>query len=152
MQILKPTLKDINAIKQVLNPYIEEGIILNRNDDEIASNIRSYQVIVKDNKIIGVGALHIYSNVLAEIRSLAISKNERSKGYGSALVKSLLKEAKSLFVKEVLVLTYEKGFFEKAGFVEIPKEAIPDKKIWADCIKCKFFPDCKEIALITYLK
>jgi amino-acid N-acetyltransferase len=50
-----------------------------------------------------------------------------------------------------LTLTYQKEFFEKLGFVEIPKESIPDKKIWADCIKCKFFPNCNEIALIKHL-
>jgi len=151
IKIVKPTLKNIIDIKSVLMPYVEEGIILNRDDDEIATNIRSYQILYDDKKPIGVGALHIYSPFLGEIRSLAIDKNYQGKGLGKKLVESLLEEAKSLELKEVLVLTYQKDFFEKLGFIEIEKEAIPDKKIWADCIKCKFFPNCNEIALITYL-
>jgi len=151
MKIVKPTLKDIKKIKDLLAPFIKEGIILNRDEDEIAMNIRSYQVVKKDSEIIGVGALHIYSQFLAEIRSLAIKKEFQKNGIGRLLVEGLLNEAKDLGIKEVLVLTYEKDFFLKLGFVEIEKEAIPDKKIWADCIKCKFFPNCNEVALITYI-
>ena len=151
LKIKKPTLKNILDIKSVLKPYVEEGIILNRDDDEIATNIRSYQLIYDGKKPVGVGALHIFSPFLGEIRSLAVDKNYHSKGIGKKLVKSLLDEAKKLELKEVLVLTYKKEFFEKVGFIEIEKEAIPDKKIWADCIKCKFFPNCNETALITYL-
>jgi len=151
IQIIKPTLDNIIDIQMVLKPFVDEGIILNRDEDEIATNIRSYQLIMDGTQPIGVGALHIYSPFLGEIRSLAISEKYQSKGLGKKLVNSLLKEARELKLKEVLVLTYKKEFFEKLGFVEIMKEEIPDKKIWADCIKCKFFPNCNEIALITHL-
>jgi amino-acid N-acetyltransferase len=152
MKIIKPTLNNIIDIQTVLKPYVDEGIILHRDEDEIASNIRSYVVAYDGKKPVGVGALHIYSPFLGEIRSLAVAQDYQGKGIGKTIVQTLLKEAKELNLKEVLVLTYKKEFFEKMGFVEIPKESIPDKKIWADCIKCKFFPNCNEIALITYLQ
>ncbi|WP_457564742.1 N-acetyltransferase [Caminibacter sp.] len=151
MKIIKPNLTQIIDIQSVLKPFVDEGIILNRDKDEIAANIRSY-VVAYDSKIpVGVGALHIYSPFLGEIRSLAVNEKYQGRGIGKEIVNTLLKEAKELQLKEVLVLTYKKEFFEKMGFNEIEKEAIPDKKIWADCIKCKFFPNCNEIALITYL-
>ncbi len=59
-----------------------------------------------------------------------------------------LSEAKELGVKEVLVLTYLPDFFKKVGFIEIPKETIPEHKIWTDCIKCIHFPICNEVSLI----
>ena len=149
--IKKPTLREIIDIQSVLEPYVKESIILRRDDDEVATNIRSYTLIYSDKKPVGVGALHIFSPFLGEIRSLGVNKEFQGKGIGRLLVETLLKEAKELGLKEVLVLTYKKEFFEKLGFVEIQKEAIPDKKIWADCIKCKFFPNCNEIALIKYL-
>ena len=151
LHIKKPDLRDIIDIQSVLEPYVKEGIILKRDDDEVATNIRSYTVVYDNKKPVGVGALHIFSPFLGEIRSLAVDKDYQGKGIGKLLVSTLLEEAKTLGLKEVLVLTYKKGFFEKLGFMEIEKEAIPDKKIWADCIKCKFFPNCNETALIKYL-
>ena len=151
MKIITPTLKNIIDIQRIVKPFVDEGIILNRDEDEIATNIRSYKLIYDNNLPVGVGALHIYSPFLGEIRSLAVLPEYQGKGYGKSIVKSLLEDAKNLGLKDVLVLTYKKEFFEKLGFREIPKESIPDKKIWADCIKCKFFPNCNEIALITSL-
>jgi len=151
LHIKKPDLRDIIDIQSVLEPYVKEGIILKRDDDEVATNIRSYTVVYDNKKPVGVGALHIFSPFLGEIRSLAVDKDYQGKGIGKLLVSTLLEEAKTLGLKEVLVLTYKKEFFEKLGFMEIEKEAIPDKKIWADCIKCKFFPNCNETALIKYL-
>ncbi len=151
MKVKTPTLKEISKIQEMLKPFVEEGVILYRDDDEIATNIRSYKVVLKDDKIVGLGALHIHSKFLGEIRSLAVSREFQGRKVGSLIVKELLKDAKELGIKEILVLTYKKEFFEKMGFNEIDKTLIPDKKIWADCVKCKFFPNCNETALIQYL-
>ena len=151
MYLKKPTLNDIASIQEVLSPFVKEGIILKRDDDEVAMNIRSYVIAFDGEKAVGVGALHIYTKFLGEIRSLAVVEEYQKRGIGKEIVEFLLQEAKELNLKEVLTLTYKKEFFEKLGFFEIEKEAIPDKKIWADCIKCKFFPNCQEIALLKYL-
>ena len=146
--IIKPTLKDIAKIQNLLNSFVEEGIILKRENDEIATNIRSYIAIKKDNKFIAIGALHIYSDELGEIRSLAVNKNYQKQGLGKKIVLELEKEAKNLNLKTLLTLTYQKEFFEKMGFKEIPKEKVPSQKVWSDCIKCPHFPNCNEISLI----
>jgi amino-acid N-acetyltransferase len=65
-------------------------------------------------------------------------------------VESCLKEALSLGLDMVFVLTYVPQFFAGIGFKEIEKSTLPHK-IWADCIKCPKFPDCDETALIKEL-
>ncbi len=147
----KPTLSDIAAMQQLVAPEIESGVILHRSSDEIATNIRSYFLALDDDKLIGFVALHIHSVALAEIRSMIISSDYRGQGIGSKLVEMACEEGVRLGLQKVLSLTYEQRFFEKLGFVEIPKESIPEQKIWADCIKCKHFPVCNEVSLIKNL-
>jgi len=150
--LLKPTLADIPEMQTMVISEIKEGVILNRSEDEVANNIRSYVLAKEGDKIIGYVALHIHSRRLAEIRSLIVDEAYRGQKIGQRLVKFAVEEAKTLHVEEdVLVLTYTPQFFEKLGFSEINKEAIPEHKIWADCIKCIHFPVCNEIALVYKL-
>jgi amino-acid N-acetyltransferase len=123
-------------------------VILERSDDEIATNIRSYVLAKKEGYIVGYTALHIHSPRMAEIRSLIVDENFRGHSVGKKMVAFALEEAHNLKVEEVLALTYVADFFHKLGFVEIDKESIPEQKIWTDCIKCIHFPVCNEVALI----
>jgi len=151
MTLQKPTLDDIANMQNIVKEEVLNGTILFRSDDEIATNIRSYTVAKNSNRVIGYGALHIHTKNLAEIRSLVIDKNHRGQGIGAKIVSKLIEEGKSLKVKDIFTLTYQKEFFERLGFSEIPKESLPEQKIWADCIKCKHFPICNEVSLIINL-
>jgi len=148
MHYTKAKLSDIVLMQNVVQPEVEKGIILFRSSDEMATNIRSYILAKEDEQIIGFGALHFHADDLAEIRSLVVKEGFRGQGVGKGIIQTLLIEGESLGVKKVFTLTYQKAFFESVGFTEIPKEALPTHKIWADCIKCKHFPICDEIALI----
>ncbi len=147
----KPRLTDIPAMQSIVAKEVEEGIILPRSDDEVATNIRSYIVAKDGDEIVGYVALHIHSMRLGEIRSLIVAEGYRHHRIGSRLVELAVEEGRELGLKEILSLTYMGTFFERLGFVEIPKETIPEQKIWTDCIKCKHFPVCNEISLIKKL-
>lgn len=144
----KANLSNVEQMQVLVQPYVDDGTILERSADEIATNIRSYTLAFDHETLIGFSALHIHTVKLAEIRSLIVDGNFRDMGVGKELVSLGLSEGKKLGLKEVLVLTYKQAFFEKLGFVEIPKESLPEHKIWADCIKCKHFPLCNEVSLI----
>ncbi|MDD4505558.1 MAG: N-acetyltransferase [Sulfurospirillaceae bacterium] len=147
----KAKLSDIVHMQDLVKPEVEKGIILFRSSDEIATNIRSYILAKNEEQIVGFGALHFHADDLAEIRSLVVKEDFRSKGVGKGIVSTLLEEGVQLGVKKVFTLTYKKAFFVSVGFSEIPKESLPSHKIWADCIKCKHFPICDEIALIKHI-
>ena len=149
VKLVKAKLYDIPAMESLVVQEVEDGIILQRSEDEVSTNIRSYILAKDGDKIVGYGALHIHSMRLAEIRSLIVDTNYRGQSIGKNIVNFAISEAKELGVsEEVLVLTYLADFFKKIGFVEIPKESIPEHKIWADCIKCIHFPVCNEISLV----
>lgn len=148
MEFVKPTLKDIAEMIALVEPEVKKGVILPRSQEEMANTIRSYYVAKAEGRIVGFCALHIYSPSLAEVRSLIVKEEYRSNGIGKGLVELLLEEGKRLGIEEVLVLTYQERFFKALGFSVIEKEEIPNPKIWTDCIKCKHFPKCNEIALL----
>jgi len=147
--LVKAKLSDIPEMQAMVVSEVKDGVILNRTEDEVATNIRSYVLAKDEKKIVGYTALHVHSKRLAEIRSLIVDEKYRGKKIGQRMVEFTLNEAKELGVEEdVLVLTYLPLFFEKLGFNEINKELIPEHKIWADCIKCIHFPICNEVALV----
>lgn len=152
IELVKAKLSDIPAMLDMVSSEVKDGIILNRTEDEVATNIRSYVLAKEGDKLLGYTALHIHSKRLAEIRSLIVDEAYRGQKIGQRMVDFTLNEAKALGVEEdVLVLTYLPLFFEKLDFKEINKEVIPEHKIWADCIKCIHFPICNEVALVYKL-
>jgi len=152
IDLVKAKLTDIPAMQNLVADEVKKGVILKRSDDEIATNIRSYVLAKERGKVVGYAALHLHSMRLAEIRSLIVHPDYRGDDIGKQIVLFMLDEASVLGVSEdVLVLTYLPAFFTKLGFVEIPKETIPEHKIWADCIKCIHFPVCNEVSLVYKL-
>ena len=151
VELTKARLSDIDNMQKLVIPEVEAGVILARSSDEIATNIRSYILAKEGGEIVGFCALHIHTPSLAEIRSLVVKEGKRGMGIGQSLIARAIEEAQMLGLQKVLSLTYKQSFFEKLGFVEIPKESLPEHKIWADCIKCKHFPVCNEVSLIKTL-
>jgi len=148
LKFRKATLIDIPSMLELVEPEVQTGVILKRDSDDTATNIRSYQLAFQEERLVGFCALHIHTTTLAEVRSLVVDNAARGEGVGSTLIKNALEEAKVLGLKEVLSLTYKQAFFERLDFKEIPKESLPEHKIWADCINCKHFPICNEVSLI----
>lgn len=147
----KASLKNIEAMQELVYSEVASGVILERSSDEMATNIRSYTLAYADSILIGFCALHVHTSSLAEIRSLIVNEHFRGNQIGKNLINKCVDEAQALGLQKLLSLTYKQSFFENLGFVEIQKESLPEQKIWADCIKCKHFPICNEVSLIKTL-
>ena len=148
--IRKAKTKDAYQIAELINHYAKKGLLLPRSLNSIFENLRDFWIYEGEGKILGVVALHLVWEDLAEIKSLAVREGFRGKGIGRKLVERALKEAKDLGVKKVFSLTYAKEFFLKLGFREIDKGELP-QKVWGECINCPKFPNCDEVALLKEL-
>jgi amino-acid N-acetyltransferase len=115
--------------------------------NEVYRNLRDFFVGEVRGEVVGVCALSLYWEDLAEIRSLAVYEAHGGQGLGRALVSACLDEAAALGVSRVFALTYRPGFFERLGFRTLDKRELP-QKIWKDCIRCAKFTCCDEVALI----
>ncbi|MDY0387665.1 MAG: N-acetyltransferase [Methanolobus sp.] len=147
MIIRKATVKDIPAIKNIIDIYAKQEMMLPRSLSELYEFTRSFCVCEIDNEIIGCCALHVSWEDMAEVMSFAVRSEYRDQGIGTKLVNVSLKEAKELGISNVFTLTYAVPFFEKMGFKEIDKQELPHK-IWSGCIKCPKFPNCDEVAML----
>jgi amino-acid N-acetyltransferase len=146
----KPTFKDIEAIHKLVNDYAEKGLMLARSRNVLYETLRDMVVAEEDGQIVGIGALHLVWDELAEVRALAVAPETVKKGVGRELVAKLTEEAQELGVKTLFALTYQPGFFAKQGFAEADKDRLPHK-VWKECINCPKFPNCDEVAMIKEL-
>ncbi|MBU1487805.1 N-acetyltransferase [bacterium] len=151
MKIRKATVLDVKAIQGLINSYAKEGKMLSRSLSELFENVRDFSVAEKEGEIIGCCALHSVWEDLAEVKSLAVVRNQRGQGIGRRLLRAALKEAGSLGITRIFVLTYEPDFFKRQGFKVIDKSELPHK-VWSECIKCVYFPDCNEVPLILEVR
>ena len=148
--IRKATIVDVGHIHKLLNHYADEGLLLPRALSELYDHLRDFFVLEDDHRrgtIVGTCALGICWEDLAEIRSLAVSRDQQGKNLGTELVMACLNEARDLGLRRIFTLTYIPEFFSKLGFREVEKSELPHK-VWADCLKCTKFPDCDEIAMV----
>jgi amino-acid N-acetyltransferase len=146
--IRKAMLIDVRKIQSLVNQYADAGQMLPRTLNELYEHLRDFHVYEVGGSIIGVCALHISWDGLAEVRSLAVRQDSTKRGIGTKLVRQCLAEAAELQIERVFVLTYQDGFFRKLGFTDIDKKELPHK-IWTDCLNCVKFPNCDESALMV---
>jgi len=144
--IRKAKLSDVEEMYMLVNKYAEKGLMLSRPRSMLYEFLRDFIVVEEDKQIVGVGALHIMWNDLAEIRALAVEEDYTGQGIGRQIVENLLQEAAEINIPSVFTLTYQPGFFAKLGFAVVAKEGMP-QKFWRDCINCSKFPNCDEICL-----
>jgi amino-acid N-acetyltransferase len=138
---------DVKEIHTLLNHYADKGLLLGKSYSSLYDQLRDFKVFVgNDGELLGVCALHIIWEDLAEVRSLAVHEAVQGQKVGQKLVAACLQEAAIYEISKVFTLTYQSGFFQKQGFVSIDKSKLPHK-IWSDCLNCPKFPDCDEEAL-----
>jgi amino-acid N-acetyltransferase len=145
------TLADVPAIHALVTFWADRGDMLHRSETEIYEAMREFKVARLDGRLAGCGSLHILGHDLAEVRSLAVAEDVHAKGIGAAIVAACVDEARRLGIERVFALTYRPGFFEKQGFRLASVMEFP-QKVWGECVRCPFFTDCKEVAVLRNLK
>jgi len=146
----KATLRDIPAVLQLINGYAAQGIMLPRTEFEMSENIRDFTVVYAGPQLLGCGALHFYTPVSGEVRSLAVAPASTEAGIGRLLVEALQDEAIHNGLHSIFAFTYVPDFFHKLGFQRVDRGLLP-LKVWKDCLTCPKFECCDEIAVVKAL-
>ena len=108
--------EDVDELNRFIAPFVAEGKLLPRTQDELADLVQTGFVATVSGKIEGFAALEIYSTKLAELRSLAVAPGFQGQGIGRKLVQACLELARDRRVFEVMAITSSDDFFHRCGF------------------------------------
>lgn len=150
LTVRKAAMHDIAPLLELINGYAARGVMLPRTEFELSENMRDFSVVYAGNTLVGCGALHFYSPLVGEIRSLAVAEQAKIKGIGRLLVEQLVEEAQLFQLAAVFAFTYVPGFFQKVHFQQVERGELP-LKAWKDCLRCPKFQACDEIAMVRVL-
>ena len=119
-------------MRQFANENIHQGIIIiisagtkkssspaswDKTSIRIRCIIRNRTYIFeKDGRIVGSCVLEIYSPKIAEIRSFVVHRDYRSQGVGKALIAEAVAEGRRRNIREIMVVTSAREYFEKQNF------------------------------------
>lgn len=145
--------KDAERIFRLIKQYPAQ--ILPRPIGEIVQNIDRSLVCEINGHVVGTVSWQILPEIGAprnpsvEIKSLAIQRNRRRSGIGTALVKSAIRRIRHLHPVQIIALTFTPEFFRQLGFREVSKKNLIHK-IYAGCVNCTKYDSpftCPEIAM-----
>src|SRR6202163_3151167 len=116
MHTREAILPDAERIHELICAYSGDGTLLPRNFAEICENVRDFVVLEHRGCIVGCGALHLYGQHLAEIRSITVEPAYQRSGGGKRLVSTLMEEAEKHKVSCTCLFTRKPEFFARLGF------------------------------------
>ncbi|MCZ6779847.1 MAG: N-acetyltransferase [Acidobacteria bacterium] len=148
--VRKARVADARAIGDLIDHYARRGMLLPKPLGRIYEALRTFSVWEEKGQVLGCGRLDIVWEDLAEVGSVAVHDSLRGQGVGSALVESLIEEARELGIPRLFALTYQVRFFNRLGFSVIRKHELP-QKIWKDCLACSKYDRCDEYAVLRVL-
>lgn len=150
-ELRKAKVSDVPEIFQLIAYWAEQGRMLVRSQRHLYENLRDFYVVRGENRLWAVGALHVLSGEIGEIRGLAVHPEVKSRGLGSSLVAACESEARELGLPRVFAWTLEAGFFARLGYRETTRAQLPEA-VSDECGVCPFQARCIEIAMLKELK
>jgi amino-acid N-acetyltransferase len=141
---------DVETIHRLIEEHVADGRLLPRRREEIAAHASRFLVAVQGRRVVACADLAPLSRSVAEVRSLVVSDDVRSRGIGHRLVDELATRAGAMGFETLCAFTHVAGYFVHLGFSIVPHTWLPEK-IEADCRSCALFRTCGQYAVMLPL-
>ncbi len=117
-------------IIELMQPFVEEGRLLERSYETINNSIDDFVVIENHNEIIASAGLRLYKEEnIGEIYALVVNKNFHNSDTSSKLMELLIQKASSLNLKSIFALSkYGGRFFFRFDFFESELSSLPESR------------------------
>ncbi|GAA0622045.1 amino-acid N-acetyltransferase [Sporichthya brevicatena] len=138
MQIRRARTADVREIQRFIDVYADDKILLSKPTVQLYEDVQEFWIAERTTeagaRVVGCGALHVMWEDLAEVRTLAVTPDERGTGVGHQLLATLIEVARELGVARVFCLTFEVEFFSRHGFQQI--DGVPvDQEVYAQILQ-----------------
>ncbi|MDR0502517.1 MAG: amino-acid N-acetyltransferase [Treponema sp.] len=121
--------RDLPDVLRLMEPLMQEGILIRRNASQILEKKDDYIVLEIDGSIRACGALHEWGDNQGEIAAVATDPQHAQLGLGRRIIGCLVEKARKSKINRVFVLTTQtQDWFESLGFKEAPVETLPEQK------------------------
>jgi amino-acid N-acetyltransferase len=142
---------DARKLHALVSGNLEEGHLLPRTLGELAVHAERFVVAVRARRIAGCAELAPLSPHVAEVRSLAVDRNERGDGIGTLLIDEIRRRARRDGYEKLCAFTHTPGYFIHQGFSIVPHLWLAEK-VFTDCVKCPLFRRCGQYAMVLPLE
>ncbi|MDE3020508.1 MAG: amino-acid N-acetyltransferase [Pseudomonadota bacterium] len=131
IESLRPAgIDDVSGILALINPMVEQGLLVPRSSDRIEQDIEHFIVIEHDGLIIGCVSFYPFvSEKLAEMACLAVHPDYRAGKYGEVLLEHVTELARQGGMESLFVLTTRTAhWFIEHGFLEADISQLPKSR------------------------
>jgi amino-acid N-acetyltransferase len=120
---------DIPDVLRLMEPLMQQGILIRRTSEDIQKRIEDYVVFEVDGSVHACGALHNWGEKQGEIAALATDPAYADMGLGRRIVHYCIDRAVNYNLKRLFVLTTRtQDWFESLGFTESSVESLPARR------------------------
>ncbi|CEG36950.1 amino-acid n-acetyltransferase [Plasmopara halstedii] len=124
------TTNDIVSIMRLIQPLLDDDVLVSRDQEQIESNVDTFVVVERDGAIIACCTLQPYENKFAEMGCVAVDPAYRNLGKGNAMLGYIMRKASAMGVTKLFVLTTRTAhWFLERGFVEATVHDLPPSKL-----------------------
>ena len=142
-EIRPATLDDLDGITELIQPFVEKGILVARSRKQLELEIDRFDVIERDGVLLTCGILYPFPEEnAAEVGCLAVHPEFQSIGRGSKMLMHLESKAcKAGFRKLFVLTTQTEHWFQEQGFESAKIEDLPMQKqvLYDDMRKSKIY-------------
>lgn len=119
---------DVPGIYNLIGPLIRDGILVDRNEQDLERCIEDYFVAERDGTIIACASLTLYGDQ-AELGCLAVHPDFRASGKAAEILQLLIGKAETANCRELFALTTRSGdWFRQQGFEPSSHTRLPPER------------------------
>lgn len=135
IRVRKAVASDVPHIQRLITPYVQRRILLGKDNVTLYGSIQQFRIAEgPDGTPIGCGALAVFWDDIAEVRTLALDPAWIHKRVGHRMLEALEHDARALGIARIFCLTFEVDFFAGHGYLEIGEEVVsPD--VYAELVR-----------------